>query len=112
MSRSHQATFGDDGSLRTTDYPDVAGIDDINREPTEVEIRWGITWDELERRHMESPFPRNDRERRCPECRKRVTKTPDGIEAGHAKGRKNERCSEYPGFYQQRDSLAWGGASQ
>lgn len=95
-NRTNQATFATDGSVQTVDFPSVAGIDDLAREPTDVEIRWGITRDELHRRHMSSPGVRTSRERRCRECRHRVTSMPNGQEAGHARGRKNDRCSEYP----------------
>lgn len=109
MSGTHQATFETDGSITTTDWPDVAGIDELRREPTAVEIKWGISKPELERRHHESPPVRTDRERFCTECRKRVTETPSGVEAGHASGRKNDKCSKYPDFEGERDVTFWRG---
>lgn len=95
MPATNQSTFGIDGSLELPEWPDVDGAERLNREPTDAEKRWGITKEELHRRHMASPTVTNHLERRCGECGKRVTKTPSGDEVGHATGRKDPLCSQH-----------------
>lgn len=97
MPASTQTTL--DGSLIREEWRHIDGIDSLARDPTEAEERWGITAEELEMRHNESPRPSGDLERRCGECNRRVTKLLDGNEAGHATGWRVDvtECSQHPG---------------
>lgn len=62
-----------------------------------VEQRWGISKEELDRRQRMHPEPQTKRERNCPDCGRRVTKTKSGMEAGHTRGRKAPTCPHYDG---------------
>lgn len=90
---SQQTSLNADGTFSISDHPEVDGAEKLAQEPTDEEIRWGITSDELIRRKRESAEPSQSCERRCHECGNRVTMTPSGFEAGH-EGRK-EPCSQW-----------------
>jgi len=76
---------------------EIAGATRLDRDLTDAERQWGITADELDRRHKKSPSATKPRERMCIECGRRVTISPGGdVEYGHSKGRKAPKCSHYP----------------
>jgi hypothetical protein len=86
----------------------IDGIENLNRKPTDAEIRWGVTAEEVERRHVESPEPSRENERRCMHCGRRVTERPDGTEAGHAAGYRlspDEVCHQHPTAEARDESL-------
>jgi len=87
------------------EWSHIDGIEQLDREPTDAEIRWGVTAEELERRHYESPEPTGELERRCPHCGRRVTKTPDGSEAGHSSGWREPICHQHPNADTRDESL-------
>lgn len=78
--------------------PGVDGGDRLDRPATLPELTWGITADELERRHMMHPTTDRPGVRRCEECRSRVTERPDGTEAGHTRGWREPPCSQQSGL--------------
>lgn len=78
------------------EWEHIDGIGELGREPTDAEIKWGITVPELERRHAASPKPQGPDQRRCPHCGRRVTKTASGAEAGHAAGWREPICHLHP----------------
>lgn len=78
--------------------PQVEGEEDIDRLPTAAEVLWEITAEELERRKLAHAEVNKPREKRCTECGHRITVTHDGTEAGHARGRKKPRCSQFEGY--------------
>lgn len=77
------------------EWEHIDGIEELDRDPTEGEVRWGITFDELERRHYESPEPNGRNESRCGHCGRRVTETESGYEAGHSSGWREPQCHRH-----------------
>jgi len=82
-------------------HPEVEGIEDLERPPRDGEVEWGITAEELRRRHYGRDGTLDEEaenHRRCWECGNRVTILPDGKgEAGHASGWRHPRCSQHQG---------------
>lgn len=86
------------------EWDHIDGIRELDRDPTEGEIKWGITTEELDRRHYESPEPTRENERRCQHCGRRVTETESGYEAGHAAGWREPQC-HFHATAEARDKL-------
>lgn len=61
-----------------------------------LELRWGISQEELRRRERMPAKVIQGNEYRCPECNLRVTETSSGVEVGHAYGRKKSMCPNHP----------------
>jgi len=74
-------------------YPDIQGIVNLRRPPTDGEIRLGITADELKGRRKKKTEPTADEERQCWICSRRVTQVfADGPEAGHRGSYRDIPC--------------------
>jgi len=77
-----------------------------NQPGSSLELQWGISQEEFERRERMRAKPIQPNEFRCPECNLRVTITDSQIEVGHENGRKGPMCPNHPDYTESTEQQA------